>query len=345
MLAPVLLFATYTTFGPIAQDAASLYIADGGSIVRVDKDDPSKRTTLTAPISTRIAAIDVDGGRVVYATAPTPDCKAVPTFPPAMFYVHYICSLTADDSDYELRSVSIVGGDDQSLFHSRSGVTEIEHDSEWMYWLSPSTALAPGSGILRRKNNSSGAVDTLADSLVVSAVNQHPFAVADDAVYVVSHARLLRVPKSGGAAVDVAEVDADTSIAIFEGILYFVRRAEVHALDTRTGHITTLRVRMPDTAGATYPIAILGAAPGLLLTSDGAGWTHTAFRGWSVNDLCTQTPTLLGSKTSDIFHDYFIFPLTEPPIAVDSRGIYIGGRRVLTFATPPSDCRRRAAGH
>jgi hypothetical protein len=348
MLAPVaLLLATYTTFGPIAQDETSLYVADHGSIVRVDKNDPAKRTILTTPTPRRIAAIDVDGDRVYYATAPAPDCREVPTFPPATTYVHYNCSLADTDTDHELRSASASGGDEQLLFRESDGITEITHDAGWIYWLSPSNGTAPLSATLKRKNKNSGSWDVIAANLAVSVVNQHPFVLAGDTIHVVSGAHLVRIPASGGIPLDITEVLADSSIEAIDGTLYYVRTSgsDVGALDIRTGVMGPVRFPLV-VEQATLPVAILGAAPGLAVLSELSGWTHTAFRGWIASDLCAGSATLLGSTTGDVFHAYFIPPLVEPPIAVDSTGVYVVDRRVTMFPSPPGGCgRRRAIGH
>lgn len=341
-----LLFATYTTFGPIAQDASSLYVGEGGAIVRVDKSDSTQRMTLIPPVGHRIAAIDVDGDRLLYATAPAPHCTALPTFPPEMLYVHYNCSLIDAETDHELRSVSIFGGDDRLLGRSANGITEIAHDDDWIYWLEPSNSLTPLGARLFRRDKATGASGVIADGLIVSPLNQHPFALTTDAIYVVSAARLLRVSKSPGAAItDVAKVNADSSIAATDDTIYFVDEAQVFAHDARTGNTRRLQFPIAESGGATYPISILGVAPGIVVASEGAGWTNTNFRGWILSDLCSQTARLLHSTTSDRFHAYFIPPLSDPSFAIDSNGVYSGGQRVVTFASSPSGCeRRRAAG-
>lgn len=343
VLAPVaLLLATYSTFGPIAQDDSSLYIADRGSVVRVAKNDPSQRTALTVPSSRRIAAIDVDGDRVIYATAPVPQCTAVPTFPPATIYVHYVCSLTDASSDHELRSVSMFGSDERFLVHAPNGITEIEHDDQWIYWLEPGNGVAIASARLLRKSKETGGLDPLYSGLMVSATNQHPFVLAGDSIYVISGTRLLRVAKSGGGVMkDLAPANADSALAEIDGFVYFVNIGRAYVLDTRSESITEQRFPVTQSGGATYPISILGAAPGLVLASEGAGWTHTLFRGWILSDLCTNSAQLLGSKGGDASIGYFIPPLAEPPIAVDSNGVYISDRRALTFANPPAGCARR----
>jgi hypothetical protein len=348
MLAPVsLLLATYTTFGPIAQDDTSLYIADHGSIVRVDKNDPAKRTTLTIPTTRRIAAIDVDGDRVYYATAPAPDCRSVPTFPPETLYVHYNCALIDTEADHELRSVPLSGGEEQLLFREPDGITEIAHDAGWIYWLSPSNGIVPLGATLKRKNKVNNSWDVIATDLAVSVGNQHPFVLAGDSIYIVSGTRLLRFATSGGTPTDVTEVHPDSSIEAIDGILYFAyfSGSDVGALDMRTGVMALVRFPLV-VEQATAPVSILGAGPGLAVLSEISGWTHTAFRGWIVSDRCTDSATLLGSTTGDVFSGYFIPPLAEPPMAVDSTGVYMADRRVLTFGAPPAGCgRRRAMTH
>lgn len=342
MLAPVsLLLATaFSTFGPIAQTDDSLFVADRGSIVRVDKSDTSKRVTLTAPTQRRIAAIDVAGDRVIYGTAPAPQCNAVPTFPPDTLYVHYLCSLTDDESEHELKSVSMFGGDEQVLVRTAGGVTQIAHDDDWIYWLEPSSGISPSAARINRKNRTTGAFELVAAGLVVSAVNQHPFALSDDAVYVVSGTRLLRLPKRGGAVRDVAEVNADSSVAESDGMIYFVDAARVYALDSRTDRIADAHVPLASGCGATYPIAILGAAPGFVVAAEGSGCTNTAFLGWIASDLCANRATLLGSTTSDRIHAYFIPPLSDPAVAVDANGVWFGDTRKFTF--DHTGCRRRS---
>jgi hypothetical protein len=347
MLAPVLFLATYTTFGPIAQDDTSLYIADHGSIVRVDKNDPAKRTTLTIPTTRRIAAIDVDGGRVYYATAPAPDCRPHPLFPPETLYRSFNCGLTDIYDPHELKSVSTSGGEEQVIFTSADGITEIAHDETSIYWLVPSNSARPMSGQLFAKNKTTGTLISLANSLAVSAVfNQHPFVVGDDALYVASGASLLRVPKAGGDVTAVVTVDVDSSISGFDGKVYFTRQDRVFALDTATGSSAEVQVRLAPVSGAPFPTSVIGAAPGLVLPTQETGFQNEALYGWTLSDLCTNTATSLGSISASVFDGYFIPPLTVPPIAVDSTGVFIGDRRVTSFTTLPTGCgRRRGVGH
>lgn len=339
----VLLLATYTTFGPIAQDNSSLYVAVHGSIVRVDKNDPAKRTTLTPPTTRRIAAIDVDGDLVYYATAPDPVCLEVPTFGTSSPFVHYDCSLTDTEMDHELRSVLVGGGDDHLVLRQFGGITEIAHDAEWLYWFTPSTAVKPAGAALLRKRKGDNSWNEIASNLIVSAVNQHPFALAGESVYVISGSRLLRIWPSGAPPDYVSEVGADSTVEMVAGTVYFGYGADVGTVDAATGAVGYLRFPLVPTAGATGIVSILGGAPGHAVISEGAGWTHTIFRGWIMSDLCAHVATLLYSMTDDYFHAYFIPPLIDPPTAVDDRGIYVNDRRVVTFASPPEWCGRRRA--
>jgi hypothetical protein len=338
-----LLFATYSTFGPIGQDAQFLYVAQDGAIVRVSKDDPNQRTVLTVPTSRRIAAVDVDGDRVLYATAPSVSCSAAPTFPPDTFWVHYNCSLTDTEADHEIRSASLFGGDDRLVLHMPNGITELAHDDQWTYFLTPSNGMTPLSGRLFRQNKSTQVLQWMAADLLVSAANQHPFALTGDAVYVVSGTRLLRVTKSSNPVItDVAAVSADSAIASVDDVVYFATPTGIRALDAATGSLTNAPFPFVRVADVTFPVSILAAAPGVLVFTEGGGWTHTGFRGWVYSDLCANARLLL-YKEADVYHSYFFDPLGDPAVAIDARGVYFGDRRVV--ALPSAPCHRRAASH
>lgn len=346
MLIPAVFIATYTTFGPIAQDDTALYIADRGSIVRVDKNNSSHRMTLTAvPTTRRIAAIDVDGDRVYYATAPSADCRAYPLFPPDTLYVGFNCLLTDIDDSHELRSVSATGGDEQVVSTS-AGVTEIAHDDKRLYWIVPSYGIYPLSGRLLGRNKTTGLLDLDVSSLAVSSVlDGHPFVVADDALYVVNGTRLQRVSKGSRALKDVAAVDVDSSVALADTTVYFVQGGTIRSLDTRSG---TLGVAGVPLARIGVPVAqsVAGAAPGYVLAVQESGFSNEAIFGWTLSDLCTGDSTMLGSMSASVFKSYFVPPLTVPPLAIDSSGVFVGDRRAVAFPAPAGACgRRRAAAH
>jgi hypothetical protein len=343
MFAPALLFATYTTFGPVGQDAQYLYIADQGSIVRVDKHDPSNRLTLTSPTEHRIAAIDVDGDRVYYSTAPSPHCTAIPDFPPDTAYIHEDCALSDAESDHAVRSVATFGGTEQTVYGvGPNGNTQIAHDAQEIYGAVPSSGIAPESAFIWQMDKLTGQVTKLATNLVISVTNQHPFAVTTNAIYVVSAGRLLRVAKSGNIA-DVAAINPDSAISAIDDTVFFVHDGTVFTLDSTSGAISALRVA---TGSLDKPIAVLGTAPGVLVLSEETGFTHTVIRGWVSSELCNGVATTLGSIQGGSFNGYFIAPLSEPPIALDSKGIYVSDRSVRQLNIGPTPCGRgRAATH
>jgi hypothetical protein len=344
MFAPTLLFATYTTFGPIAQDDAYLYVARNASIVRVAKRTPDSSLTLTAPTTHRIAAVDLDGGRVYYATAPGVKCSTFPAFPPATVYELHRCALSDTETLHELRAVSTSGGDEQTIASDWNGIREIAHDDEWIYALAPSSGLEPAGGRLFRVSKATQQYETLASGLVVGVTNQHPFVLTSDAIYVVSAARLLRVPKSPPFTVkDVAAVGSDMPITALDDVVYFGSPAR--ALDARTGVITDLQLPVAQTGGATYPTGYLGAAPGLIVSTQEAGWTNSHFHGVVVSTLCTGTAQLLSSLVSQRIDLYFIPPLVDSPVAVDSNAVYTDFGEAVSSASTCAALRHRGAGH
>src|SRR5581483_6554070 len=198
------------------------------------------------------------------------------------------------------------------------------------------------SGFIWRVDKVTGQVSNLATNLVISATNQHPFALTSSAIYVVSAGRVLRVSKSGDIS-DVAAVNPDSTISAIDDTVYFVHSGTVFALDCGSGGIRALRVSVAD---SDVPQAVLGAGRGMLILSRQTGFTHTIIRDWASADLCSGAATILGSTRGSSFNGYFIAPLSEPPIAVDSNGVYVSDQRVRQLNIGAMPCGRgRAAGH
>lgn len=342
MFAPLLLFASLSTFatvGPVAQDEQFLYVVDQGRIARVTKSDPSQRLLLTQATDRRIAAIDVVDGRVYFATAPAPSCVPYPLFGPDSAYFGYDCSLTDTARKHELRSVATTGGDEQLLHSTINGITEIDHDDEALYWLEPSTGFEPAGGSVWKKRRDQPSLQPIAHGLVVSVTSEHPLAVAGDAVYVSSNGHLVRVPKDGGAATDVASIEADSSIAAVNDVVYYASSGRIYARHT-SGEADTVHLAYGLSCGGYYR-SVQAAAPGLLILTETCGVTGLFIRERVAMSLCDNSAQVLGSLTGSRSQSYFVAPLSEPPLAVDANGVWIGTSRVpLPFSV--DGCRRRA---
>jgi len=333
-----ILAAVFSTFGPVGQDASSLYVADQGSVVRVDKENLT-RTSLTATTSRRIAAIDIDGDRVLYATAAAPRCEPYEVFPGNSAYHGHKCTWIDADATHELRSVPVTGGEGVALVEHSRGITEIAHDGDWTYWIEQATAEAARDGRLLRRRKVDGFVQLMADGLDVSPENQHPFVLQEDAVCVVSGALLLRISKFGGIARAVADVNSQSSIAGGENLVYFVQQTRVYQFDSRTAVVSP--IAFPYTGvGLSYPLSILGIAGSRAVVTENVTSYHYESHIWFAADLCAQSVVTMGGVGNDNYNGYFIPPLSEPGIAIDSDRIYMSDSRVSIFYISP-DCRRR----
>lgn len=346
MLAAALLFATYSTFGPIGQDENAVYVAQDGSIVRVAKDNPEQQTTLTSPTPYRIAAIDVDGDNVIYGTSITSKCPIVNLCPPS-YCQDFVCTLTNTGPVHSLNVVSKQSLISRTLVSGLRGVTEIGHDASWIYWLETSSdykGITNGDGKLRRIDKSGLVIETLAVGVNASYRNQHPFVIADDAIYLNSGGWLVRIPKSGGWPEYLRRLSGgpEAPLAI-EG--HFVYDAgwgrSVTVLDAKSREVHVMEAAVIESGGATGIVSVLGAAPGVVLVQEFAGWTHTRWHGWAVSDLCRQTATLIAEVT--FYYGGFNVPaLLAPPLAIDDRGIYLYYGRVYRYPAPRPCERNRA---
>jgi hypothetical protein len=348
MLAAALLFATYSTFGPIGQDEVAVYVARDGSIVRVAKDNPAQQTTLTSPTSHRIAAIDVDGDEVIYGTSITSICPMTNVCPPA-YCPDFVCTLSNTEPVHSLHVVSTQSLTTRTLVGGLRGVTEIGHDASWIYWLEPSSdykGITNGDGQLRRIDKSGLVIETLAAGLNTSYRNQHPFVIAEEAIYLNSGGWLVRIPKSGGWPEYVRRLGGgpESPLAIDGHLIYDAvgRSVTVLDVDSREVHVMAAAVVIQG-GGATGIVSVLGAGPGVVLVQEFAGWTHTRWHAWAVSDLCRQTATLLNETYFYSYGGFNVPALFAPPLAIDDRGIYSNGGRIYRFATPPSRCERNRA--
>src|SRR5205814_3597004 len=140
---------------------------------------------LTAPTEHRIAAVDVDGDTVVYGTALTSYCPFDNVCPPS-FCPDFACTVADTESVHSLSAVSTDGSNPHVLVSGLRGVTEIAHDDTWIYWVEPSSDLdgqTSNDGRLWRIDRS-GSTEVVAFGLTISFRNQHPFVMAEDAIYV-----------------------------------------------------------------------------------------------------------------------------------------------------------------
>jgi len=346
LAAATFLFATYSTFGPIGQDAQAVYVARDGSIVRVAKDNPEQQATLTSPAQYRIAAIDVDGDDVVYGTSITSQCPMLNVCPPA-YCPDFVCTLTNTEPVHSLNVVSTQSLISRTLVSGLRGVTEIGHDGSWIYWLEPSSdfkGITNGDGRLRRIDKSGLVVETLLVGVKASYRNQHPFVIADEAIYLNSGGWLVRVPKSGGWPEYVRQLSGgpESPLAIEGHFVYAAGSGRsVTVLDASSGEFHVMEAAVIESGGATGITSVLAAAPGVVVVQEFSGWTHTRWHAWAVSDLCRQTATLAAEVT--FYYGGFNVPaLLAPPFAIDDRRIYMDYGRVYRYPAPRPCARNRA---
>ena len=331
MLAAFILIASFSTYGPIGQDSSFLYVAGAGGIDRVEKSDLSRRVRIVTT-QRRIAAIDVDGDRVLYATSSTPKCE------PFYFgnYTFSQCKWIDTEPTHELRSIPASGGMEVVLASNSPGITEIAHDYDWVYWIEPANGDAR-DGRLWRRRKEDGLRQLLAENLNVDPENQHPFVLQDDSIWISSGSQLLRILKDGGIATTIIGLFSQTPIAADGHLVYFLPSYGGGApaqIDSRT--LTSSVVPYPNDAnGVGY---ILGVADGRVVTMTQLRGIDGTNRVWHLVYLCDQTWRKLGAVFLSKYQGVVFEPLTEPVVAIDSNAVYIDYAGVLTSVHSPSIC-------
>jgi hypothetical protein len=346
MFAAALLLATYTTFGPIAQTERNVFVAvdDGSVLQRIVKDADVVPFAL-AQSPYRIAAVDVDGDDVLYGTSVRRKIKWQPLLPGDMAFQSATIELVDTEPVHTIERIAAIGGAPQTLVSALRGVTQLAHDTSWIYWLEPSsgtdTAPAPDAA-MRRVDKSGLIIETIASGLTVPYSNQHPFVLAGDDVYINSGDQLLRVSKSGGAARAVAETRPGSSIAITGDTIHFVRAVAARQLQVGSD-VEIASVFPMQVTAATWADTILGAAPGLQFVQVGRAVTGLALRDAQLLGACAPNTTarVLPVTSGNRSHLYFIDPLAAPPTAIDDRGVWMRNHRAIDFASPPEGCVRR----
>src|SRR5207253_424300 len=111
------------------------------------------------------------------------------------------------------------------------------------------------------------------------------------------------------------------------------------------GSVSGAHLPMLQRDGLVSPRSILAVGGNIVVAKQYVGRYKLIDYVWYLGDVCSGETTYLGQVTGEAYSLYFIPPLAEPPIAIDSSGVFVNDRRAVftqIHSCPSSYPRRRA---